>query len=86
MYARLLLFKLFNNFLLVFPFSLALSIVFGPIFIDLGLGHIWPWANFSPKSHFTTILRSDPWVMGDRDWARGAILSENVCDSEDRDV
>ena len=24
--------------------------------------------------------------MGDRDWARGAILSENICDSENRYV
>ena len=24
--------------------------------------------------------------MGDRDWARGAILSENICESENRYV
>ena len=47
MYARLLLFKLFNTFLLVYPFSLALSIVFGPIRIGLGLGPIWPWATLA---------------------------------------
>ena len=56
MYAMLLLFKLFNTFLSVYPFALALFIVFGPIRIGLGLGPIWPWATFSPKSHFTTKL------------------------------
>ena len=55
MYAILLLFKLFNTLLSVYPFSLAISTVFGPVRIGLGLGPIWPWATLA-KSRTLQLL------------------------------